>query len=122
MHTRASIGLKTSKNRDIIHTIFKLKEEALMFNPQRATVVAIQKSQPINSVRQMYITVKREADGKEISFWWVSAPMVITSSGSSGNKAPEHFGKFWHSDDLVGKQVNLHHSGDVSHTYITYPD
>ena len=93
-----------------------------MFNPQLATVVAIEKSQPLSSVRQMYITVRREADGKEISFWWVSAPMVITSSGSNGNKAPEHFGRFWYGDDdQVGKQVNLHHSGDTTHTYITYP-
>ena len=122
MLTQARIGLKKKKKHAIIHVIFKLKEEALMFNPQRATVVAIQKSQPISSVRQMYITVRREADGKEISFWWVSAPVVITDSGSSGNKAPEHFGRFWYGDNLIGKQVGLYHSGDASHTYITYPD
>lgn len=122
MHTYAIKWLKIAKKRDIIQIIFKIKEEALMFNPQRATVVAFEKSQPLNSVRQMNITVRREADGKEISFWWVSAPVVITSSGSSGNKAPDHFGTFWHGDDPVGKQVNLHHSGDVTHTYITYPE
>lgn len=92
----------------------------MYFNPERATIVAVQKSQPLSSVRQMYITVKRAADGKEISFWWVQAPMVITDSGSSGNKAPEHFGRFWYDEDLAGKQVNLYHSGDVSHTYMTY--
>lgn len=94
----------------------------MYFNPEKATIVAVQKSQPLNSVRQMYVTVRRKNDGKELSFWWVQAPVVITNSGSSGNKAPEHFARFWNNDDWAGKQVNLYHAGDATHTYMTYSE
>lgn len=88
--------------------------------PEIATVVAVQKSQPLRSVRQMYVTVRLERDGKELSFWWVSAPMVLTASGSCTNKAPQYFGRFWWHEDLSGQKVNLYHAGDESYTYMTF--
>lgn len=92
----------------------------LYLKSELATIVQIQKHHIVNDVRQMHITVILKKTGEEISFFWGFSPNLIFDYKSHLNKASSFFGEFWNTDDLVGKDVMLHHTKDNNYCYLTF--
>ena len=87
------------------------------YQPEKATVISIQKEGPMASILRMEVTVRLQRTDQEFSFFWTKAPTVVTSR-SYGNKAPQQFETFWWSDDWKGREVFVYHSMEPGYAYM----
>lgn len=87
------------------------------YQPNQATIIAIQRCRLGNNIRQLCVDAKMKRTGRIVSFRWTFSSFA--KNPISGNKLIfEDFDAFWRDERAKGKDVWLYCTVDLRHAFM----